>query len=41
MVDHMISRGFTRESGSITISSLGVGNCLGRIVGALLRFRFV
>ena len=41
MVDHLISRGFTRESGSILVSVQGVGSCLGRIIGALLRFRFV
>ena len=41
IVDHMISRGFARESGSITVSILGVGNCLGRLVGAFLRFRFM
>ena len=40
IVDHMVSRGFARESGSITVSVLGVGNCLGRIVSALIRFRF-
>ncbi|XP_045182497.2 monocarboxylate transporter 3-like isoform X2 [Mercenaria mercenaria] len=41
IVDHMISRGFPRESGSITVSVLGIGNCLGRVVGAILRFHCV
>jgi fucose permease len=39
IVDHMVSRGFTRESGSLLVSVLGIGSFIGRFVGALLQYK--
>ncbi|XP_045182836.2 monocarboxylate transporter 13-like [Mercenaria mercenaria] len=37
IVDHMVTRGFTRESGSVLVSTMGIGSLMGRVSGALLR----
>ncbi|XP_045182648.2 monocarboxylate transporter 13-like isoform X1 [Mercenaria mercenaria] len=38
IVDHMVSRGFTRESGSMLVSSLGIGSFIGRFLGGILQY---
>ncbi|XP_045181810.2 monocarboxylate transporter 9-like [Mercenaria mercenaria] len=37
LVDHVVTQGFTRESGAILVSVIGIGSCVGRIFGGILR----
>ncbi|XP_060598076.1 monocarboxylate transporter 12-like isoform X2 [Ruditapes philippinarum] len=39
LVDFAISRGFSRESGSILITAIGFANVLGQLAGGFLRFK--
>ncbi|XP_060598081.1 monocarboxylate transporter 6-like isoform X2 [Ruditapes philippinarum] len=39
LVDFAISRGFSRESGSLLITALGFANVVGRIFGGFVRFK--
>ncbi|XP_060576804.1 monocarboxylate transporter 3-like [Ruditapes philippinarum] len=39
IVDHMVTRGFKREVGSVLVSMIGIGTFIGRICGALLRLK--
>ena len=38
IVDIMVIRGYTRDVGSVIVSVAGVGNCIGRIGGGVLRY---
>jgi len=40
MVDLMLSKGFTRETGSSVVALIGFANLAGRVIGSLLRFKF-
>ncbi|XP_053383060.1 monocarboxylate transporter 13-like [Mercenaria mercenaria] len=39
IVDHMISLGFSRKDGAFTSSAIGIGNFIGKLIGAFIKFR--
>ncbi|XP_053383049.1 monocarboxylate transporter 3-like [Mercenaria mercenaria] len=39
IVDHAVSIGLTRESGSLMVSAVGLGNLIGRIIGSAIRLK--
>ncbi|XP_052812276.1 monocarboxylate transporter 3-like [Mya arenaria] len=39
IVDMVVTRGFTRQSGSVIASAIGMANFIGRMLGTLLRYK--